>query len=58
VAPNADVTRSYDGFSELAEEAGLSRVYGGIHFVFELDASHEACTKVADFIADNYMQRR
>jgi hypothetical protein len=54
---NANVTRSYSGFSQLAEEAGLSRVYGGIHFVFELDASHEACTKVADFLADNYMER-
>ena len=58
VAPNANVTRSYNAFSELAAEAGLSRVYGGIHFVFELDASHEACTKVADFLADNYMQPR
>lgn len=54
---NANVTRSYGGFSQLAEEAGLSRVYGGIHFVFELDASNEACTKVANFIADNHMQR-
>jgi hypothetical protein len=35
-----------------------SRVYGGIHFMFELDASNEACTKVADFLADHYMQRR
>jgi hypothetical protein len=55
---NANVTRSYTGFSALAEEAGLARVYGGIHFAFELDASHEACTKVAEFIADHYMRRR
>jgi hypothetical protein len=54
---NANVTRSYTGFSQLAEEAGLSRMYGGIHFVFEIDASNEACTKVADFLADNHMQR-
>ena len=54
---NANVTRSYSRFSQLAEEAGLSRVYGGIHFMFELDASNEACTKVADYLADHYMQR-
>jgi hypothetical protein len=54
---NANVTRSYGSFSQLAEEAGLARVYGGIHFVFELDAANEACTKVANFLADNYMRR-
>jgi hypothetical protein len=55
---NANVTRNYSRFSELSEQAGISRVYGGIHFRFELDASYEACTKVADFLADHYMQRR
>lgn len=56
-AGNPNVTRSYKGFSALAEEAGLARVYGGIHFSFELDAANEACTKVADFLSDNYAQR-
>jgi hypothetical protein len=54
---NADVTRSYTAFSQLAEEAGLSRVYGGIHFLFELTASHESCKKVADYLFDNYARR-
>lgn len=54
---NLPVTRTYTRFSQLAEEAGLARVYGGIHFSFELDSSHEACTKVADYIADHYAQR-
>jgi hypothetical protein len=54
---NTNVSRSYSSFSKLAEEAGLARVYGGIHFSFELDAAHEACTKVADFIVDHYAQR-
>jgi hypothetical protein len=54
---NANVTRSYAGFSQLAEEAGLARVYGGVHFMFEIDAAREACTKVADYLGDNYMQR-
>lgn len=55
---NQDVTRSYGAFSELAQEGGLSRVYGGIHFLFEIDESHVSCTKVADFIHDNYMRAR
>lgn len=49
-----DVTRSYDSFAALAEEAGRSRVYGGIHFDFELTASHESCRLVADYLLDNY----
>lgn len=55
---NPDVTRSYSSFSQLAQEAALSRVYGGIHFAFELTASYESCTKVADYLFDNYMQRK
>jgi hypothetical protein len=55
---NPDVTRSYRTFSQLAEEASLSRVYGGIHFAFELNASHESCMKVADYLFDNYMQQK
>jgi hypothetical protein len=57
-AGNPDVTRSYTAFSQLAEEAALSRVYGGIHFAFELNASYESCTNVADYLFDNYMQRK
>lgn len=52
------VTRSYAKFSQLAEEASLARVYGGIHFRFELEASHESCTQVADYLVRNYAQRR
>lgn len=55
---NANVTRSYATFSELADEAGRSRVYGGIHFQFEITASHESCYKVADYVADNYLRRK
>jgi membrane-associated phospholipid phosphatase len=52
----ANETRSYASFSQLAEEAGLSRVYGGIHFLFELTESHESCKKVADYLFENYMR--
>lgn len=53
---NANVTRQYTSFSELAQQQARSRVYGGIHFNFELEASTESCTKVADWVADNYMR--
>jgi hypothetical protein len=53
---NANVTRQYASFSELAGQQARSRVYGGIHFDFELQASQESCTKVADWVADHYMQ--
>ncbi len=54
----ANVTRPYSAFSQLADEAGMSRVYGGIHFEFEIHASTVACTQVADYIFDNFMRPR
>jgi hypothetical protein len=53
----ADVTRQYTALSQLADEAAMSRVYGGIHFEFELTASAESCTKVADYVYSNFMRR-
>jgi hypothetical protein len=54
----ADVTRQYTSFSQLAEEAGMSRVYGGIHFEFEIHAAAASCTKVADYVVNNYITPR
>jgi hypothetical protein len=53
-----DVTRPYARLSQLADEAGMSRVYGGIHFEFELHAANAACTRVADYVFDNFMRPR
>lgn len=33
-----DATRSFGGFREAAEEAGKSRIYGGIHYEFDNSA--------------------
>jgi hypothetical protein len=57
-AGTANVTRQYARFSELAEQQARSRVYGGIHFNFELTASQEACTKVADYVANKFARPR
>jgi hypothetical protein len=48
----------YNSFWELALNEGDSRVWGGIHFRFELTASQESCAAVADYIFDNKMQQR
>jgi hypothetical protein len=58
IAPNPDVTRAYDRFSLLSEEFARSRVYGGIHFQFDSDASQSVCPKVADYVFANYMIAR
>jgi PAP2 superfamily len=56
----ADYVRDYTGFWHLANEAALSRLWGGIHFRFDHEASQTACPKVGQFVFDNYMrpQRR
>jgi hypothetical protein len=48
----------YTSFSALARDEALSRIWGGIHFRFEIDVSEVSCYQVADYIYDNYMQRR
>lgn len=52
------VTRSYNSFWGFADEQARSRIYGGIHFQFESDASQEACVKVPEFTHTTYMIRR
>ena len=56
--PTSPIVRAenYQRFSDLEIEVGLSRVWGGIHFTFELTTSREACAKVADYIFANKMQ--
>ena len=49
-------TETYTRFSDLEIEEGYSRVWGGIHFPFELTTSREACGAIADYIFANKMQ--
>jgi hypothetical protein len=58
-AANAVVwAEPYTSLWALADDEANSRVWGGIHFRFELVASQVSCTQVADYLFDNYMQRR
>jgi hypothetical protein len=52
------VTRDFKGFWDLADQQARSRIYGGIHFQFESDASRAACVKVPEFTHANFMVRR
>jgi hypothetical protein len=55
VPPNPDVALPYTSFSQLAEDEARSRIYGGIHYQFESEASQASCVKVADYAFGNFM---
>jgi hypothetical protein len=44
------VTRSFTSFSQAAEEAGQSRIYGGIHWQFDNQAGLESGRALADHV--------
>jgi hypothetical protein len=50
-------TRNYARFSQLAEEASMSRVWGGIHYDFDTQASFGSCLPLADYVYNNAMRR-
>jgi len=49
------VTRQYPGFSAAADEAGISRIYGGIHFQSANIAGQMSGHALAVFLNDNYL---
>jgi hypothetical protein len=49
-------SQAYNSFAALAQEEGNSRIWGGIHFRFEIDTSLDSCSSVADYLFDNYMR--
>lgn len=56
-AANAVVwTQSYTSLWQLGDDEGNSRIWGGIHFRFDIDESQVSCTQVADYLFDNYMR--
>jgi hypothetical protein len=57
-AGGAVITRSFNGFWEAAQEAGASRIYGGIHWSFDNEAGLEAGRGVGEFITDNLLRPR
>jgi hypothetical protein len=47
------VVRSFTSFPAAAEEATLSRVFAGQHFLFDLTTGQRLDSDVADFVVDN-----
>ena len=51
-------TRSYSGFTAMANEEERSRVYGGIHFPFDQTAGQSVGRNVANYVFQNLMRPR
>jgi hypothetical protein len=52
------ITRSFDGFWDAAQEAGASRIYGGIHWSFDNEAGLHAGRSIGEFVANNLLRPR
>ena len=46
----------YMSLWQLGNDEAHSRIWGGIHYRFDIDASQVSCPQVADYIFDNYMR--
>jgi len=52
------VTRRFDRFSDAADEAGMSRIYGGIHWQFDNVDGLAGGRKIARHVLENCMKPR
>jgi membrane-associated phospholipid phosphatase len=50
--------RSFKSFAAAAEEATLSRIFAGVHFLFDLTSGRRLGDDVADFVVDNFLTSR
>jgi hypothetical protein len=50
------VTREFDSFWEAANEAGMSRIYGGIHFSFSNEDGKALGEEVAEWVLDSFAE--
>ncbi len=50
--------RSFTNFSAAAEEATRSRIFAGVHFLFDLTSGRRLGDDVADFVVDNFLTSR
>ena len=49
------VVRSFSSFSSAAAEAGMSRIYGGIHWQFDNTDALQAGTSLGHYVFENYL---
>jgi membrane-associated phospholipid phosphatase len=50
--------RSFSSFNAAAQEAGMSRIYGGIHFIFDNLAGAQAGQSFGQLVSDTQLQPR
>ena len=50
------VTRSFDGFTQAAEEAGQSRIYGGIHWQYDNQGGLSSGRALAQHVFFNFLR--
>ena len=50
------VSRSYASFSEAAAEAGMSRIYGGIHFMSANQQGFLSGARLGQFVMENFLK--
>ena len=53
--PSLIKTRHFTSFHQAAQEAGLSRIYGGIHFNFDNEAGLEAGNAVGEYVVSKML---
>jgi hypothetical protein len=58
LAENQIATRSFDSFTQAAEEAGRSRIYGGIHFQFDNVPALTAGRTIGRYVVSNFLTPR
>jgi len=51
----AGITRSFTSLAACADEVGLSRVYGGIHFSFDNTAGKACGQRIGDYVVQNFL---
>lgn len=49
-------TRDFTSFSQAAQEAGMSRIYGGIHWAWDNTQGQELATDLANSVFNSYFQ--
>ncbi|HKB02718.1 MAG TPA: hypothetical protein VKD90_10890 [Gemmataceae bacterium] len=54
--PRPRIARTFDSFSEAAEENGQSRIYLGIHWSFDKTGGIAGGNRIADFVFDNFLR--
>jgi membrane-associated phospholipid phosphatase len=52
------VVRSFSSFSAAAQEAGISRIYGGIHFLSANEAGLSSGAELGKYVAANFLRDR